>query len=51
MALVEYSILINIPVQDLFEYVAGFENYPKWNHSMLECIKTSAEKLISFRLI
>ncbi|HEY95796.1 MAG TPA: hypothetical protein G4O15_12760 [Dehalococcoidia bacterium] len=41
MALVECSILIDRQVQDIFEYVASFENYPKWNHSMLECIRTS----------
>jgi hypothetical protein len=41
MAVVEHSALINSPVEDVFQYVAGFENYPKWNHSMLECKRTS----------
>lgn len=40
MALVERSILINRPVEDVFQFVAGFENYPKWNHSILDCKRT-----------
>jgi len=41
MAIVEHSIIINRPVKDVFQYVAGFENYPKWNHSILECKRVS----------
>ena len=41
MAVVEHSVLINLPINDVFQYVAGFENYPNWNHSMLECKRTS----------
>ena len=41
MAVVEHSVLINLPVEDVFQYVASFENYPKWNHSILECKRTS----------
>jgi len=32
--------LINRPVEDVFRFVADFENYPGWNHSMLECKRT-----------
>jgi uncharacterized protein YndB with AHSA1/START domain len=41
MALVESSVLINRPVEDVFQFIADFENYPKWNHSMLECKRTT----------
>ena len=41
MAVVKQSVLINRPVKDVFNFVAGFENYPQWNHSMLECKRTS----------
>ena len=41
MAIVERSVLINRPIEDVFDYVASFENYPKWNHSMVECRRTS----------
>jgi len=41
MAVVERSMLINRPVEDVFQFVADFENYPKWNHSMLECKRTT----------
>ncbi len=41
MALVERSVLINRPVEVVFQFIADFENYPTWNHSMLECKRTS----------
>ena len=31
MAVVEHSVLINRSVEDVFQYVADFENYPNWN--------------------
>jgi uncharacterized protein YndB with AHSA1/START domain len=41
MAVVEQSVLINRPIEDVFNFVAGFENYPEWNHNMLECKRIS----------
>ena len=43
MAVVKHSVLINRPVDDVFQYVAGFENYPSWNRSILECKRNNTE--------
>ena len=43
MAVVEHSVLINRPVDGVFQYVVAFENYPSWNHSMLECKRVNEE--------
>ena len=43
MAMVKRSILINQPVDVVFQFIADFENYPEWNHSMLECKRTSED--------
>jgi hypothetical protein len=41
MAVVESSIVINRGGEDVFQYIADFENYPSWNHSIIECKKIS----------
>jgi carbon monoxide dehydrogenase subunit G len=41
VVVLERSVLINRPIEDVFQFVADFENYPRWNHSMLECKRTS----------
>ena len=34
---VEQSIWIHQPVEHVFKFVADFENYPQWNHNILDC--------------
>jgi uncharacterized protein YndB with AHSA1/START domain len=41
MITLEQSMLINRPINDVFQFIADFENYPKWNHSILACKRTS----------
>ena len=35
------TITIDRPVQDVFEFLANFENVPKWNYAIVETRKTS----------
>ena len=41
MITIKSSVSINRPVEEVFQFVADFENYPKWNHNMLECRRTT----------
>ena len=41
MAQVKQSVVINRSIEDVFQYIADFENYPKWQHSILDCKKES----------
>ena len=43
MAGVKQYVLINRPAEDVFRFVADFENYPRWNHSILECNRTKED--------
>jgi carbon monoxide dehydrogenase subunit G len=36
------TITIERPVQDVFEFLADFDNVPKWNYAIVETRKTSA---------
>jgi hypothetical protein len=38
----ENSIVINKPVEEVFRFVADFENIPKWNYYVREVTKLSA---------
>ena len=38
---VKQSIVINRPIEEVFQYIADFENYPKWQHSIVDCKKAS----------
>ena len=41
MVILERSVSINRPVEDVFQFVADFKNYPRWNHNMVECKRTT----------
>jgi uncharacterized protein YndB with AHSA1/START domain len=41
MKTIERSIIIKCPVESVFQYIADFKNYPKWQHSILDCKKAS----------
>ena len=43
MITIKSSVSINRPVEEVFQFVADFENYPKWNHNMLECRRTTED--------
>jgi len=38
----ENSILIHRPIEEVFNFVADFENMPKWNYFVVNVAKTSA---------
>jgi hypothetical protein len=37
------SILIRHPVDKTFAFVSNFANIPKWNHSVMSCVKVSED--------
>jgi carbon monoxide dehydrogenase subunit G len=41
MASFENTVTIRRPVQDVFTFLADFENVPKWNHAIVETTKVS----------
>jgi uncharacterized protein YndB with AHSA1/START domain len=41
MASFENTVTIRRPVQDVFGFLADFENIPKWNYAIMETRKTS----------
>jgi uncharacterized membrane protein len=41
MIKVNVSVIINKPHQEIFAYIANFENNPKWQGGMLEATFTS----------
>src|SRR4030042_5926505 len=41
MAKIEETVIINLPVDPVFDYVTNFDNLPQWEKNMLECVKTS----------
>jgi len=38
----ENTVTINRPVEDVFAFLADFENVPTWNHAIEKTVKTSA---------
>ena len=41
MATFQNTVTIRRPVQDVFAFLADFENIPKWNYAVVETEKTS----------
>ena len=41
MASFENTVTIRRPVEDVFAFLADFENVPKWNHAIVETTKVS----------
>ena len=41
MASFENTVTIRRPVEDVFAFIADFENVPKWNHAIVETTKVS----------
>jgi uncharacterized protein YndB with AHSA1/START domain len=41
MATFENTVMIRRPVQDVFAFLADFENIPTWNYAIVETRKTS----------
>ena len=41
MASFEDTVIIRRPVEDVFAFLADFENVPKWNYAIVETTKTS----------
>jgi len=41
MTRVETSVVVNWPLEDVFAFIANFENNPKWQSGMQEARKTS----------
>jgi Polyketide cyclase / dehydrase and lipid transport len=41
MATFENTVMIRRPVQDVFAFLADFENIPTWNYAIVETKKTS----------
>ncbi len=37
----EHSVVINRPIEQVFEYVTNIENAPKWKSRLLEVTRTS----------
>jgi len=42
MATFENTVTIRRPAEDLFAFLADFENVPRWNYAIVETVKTSA---------
>jgi hypothetical protein len=42
MASFENTVIIRRPVEDVFAFLADFENVPKWNYAIVETTKVSA---------
>jgi uncharacterized protein YndB with AHSA1/START domain len=41
MASFENTVIIQRPVEEVFAFLADFENLPKWNDAIVETTKTS----------
>jgi uncharacterized protein YndB with AHSA1/START domain len=41
MASFENTVIIRRPVEDVFAFLADFENVPKWNYAIVETVKVS----------
>ena len=41
MAKIEQTVIINRPVDPVFDYASNFENLPQWETNILESVKTS----------
>jgi len=41
MARIEINLVINRPVEEVFEFVSNSENLPRWRSTVLECKQTS----------
>jgi carbon monoxide dehydrogenase subunit G len=41
MALFENTVIIQRPVEDVFAFLADFQNIPKWNYAIVETTKVS----------
>ncbi|MBN2076480.1 MAG: SRPBCC family protein [Dehalococcoidales bacterium] len=41
MAKIEHTVIINRPVDPVFDYATNIDNLPKWETNMLESAKTS----------
>jgi uncharacterized protein YndB with AHSA1/START domain len=41
MASFENTVIIRRPVEEVFAFLADFENVPKWNYAIVETTKTS----------
>ena len=41
MARTEKSVIINRPVDPVFDYASNFDNLPEWETSFIEAVKTS----------
>jgi len=41
MASFENTVIIRRPVEEVFAFLADFENVPKWNHAIVETTKSS----------
>ncbi len=41
MASFENTVIIQRPVEEVFAFLADFENLPKWNYAIVETTKTS----------
>jgi uncharacterized protein YndB with AHSA1/START domain len=41
MASFENTVIIQLPVEEVFSFLADFENVPKWNYAIVETTKTS----------
>lgn len=41
MAKIEQTVIINRPVDPVFDYVSNFDNLPGWETNILESVKTS----------
>ena len=42
MAKVEQSVVINRPVEEVFEFVTNYENHPLWRSETVEAMQTSS---------
>ena len=41
MAKIEHTVIINKPVDPVFDYATNFDNLSQWEDNILECVKTS----------
>jgi uncharacterized membrane protein len=43
MAKIEHTVIINKPVEQVFDYATNFDNLTQWELNMLESVKTSEQ--------
>ena len=43
MGKIEHTVIINKPVDPVFDYASNFDNLPQWETNILESVKTSSK--------